>query len=104
LPNLNRINARLSVNSRRVEAVVDSQLDGIERLFSATTAEDWKGVAEAARLLAQQQSDRLGPEVIRAAQYVFEELAHATHATARQPKHLDRLLAACRLAKMKRSS
>ena len=35
LPDLAQIHARLSANSRRVEAVVDTQLQGIERLLSA---------------------------------------------------------------------
>ncbi len=98
LPNLNQLHARLAANSRHVEAVIDSQLDGIERLFSATTAEDWAAVAEASRLLSEQVPDRVGPDVIREARYVFDELSHAPDG-AKRPKHLASLLAACRLAR-----
>jgi len=101
LPNLSQLHARLAANSRHVEAVVDSQLDGIERLFSATTAEDWSAVAEVSRYLAKQNPDRVGPDVIREARYVFDELSHAADGT-KQPKHLSSLLAACREARRKK--
>ena len=39
-------------DARRVEAVIDSQLDSIERLLSAVIAEDWTAVAAASRDLA----------------------------------------------------
>ncbi len=98
LPNLSQLHARLAANSRHIEAVIDSQFDGIERLFSATTAEDWQAVAEASRFLAELKPDRVGPDVIREARYVFDELSHATEG-AKQPKHLASLLAACRVAR-----
>ncbi len=103
LPNLNQLHARLAANSRHVEAVIDSQLDGIERLFSATTAEDWSAVAEASRYLAGLKPERVGPDVIREARYVLDELSREEHshvaAGTKQPKHLASLLAACRLAR-----
>ncbi len=98
LPNLNRLHARLAANSRHVEAVIDSQLDGIERLFSAATAEDWSAVAEASRYLSCLKPGRVGIEVIREARYVFDELRHEAGET-KQPKHLQKLLAACRVAR-----
>ncbi|NOZ40563.1 MAG: hypothetical protein GXP24_10095 [Planctomycetes bacterium] len=100
LPKLNQLHARLAANSRHVGAVIDSQLDGIERLFSATTAEDWAAVAEASRYLAELKPDRVGPDVIREARYVFDELSHNS-AGSKQPKHLASLLSACRLARKK---
>lgn len=103
LPNLNQLHARLGANSRHVEAVINSQLDGFERLFSATTAEDWSAVAEASRFLSKQKPDRVGADVVRQAQYVLEELSRneLSHEAegASQPKHLASLLAACRLAR-----
>ncbi len=98
LPNLNQLHARLAANSRHVGAVIDSQLDGIERLFSATTAEDWAAVTEASRFLAELKPGRVGLDVIREARYVYDELSHASDGT-KQPKHLASLLAACRLAR-----
>ena len=95
LPNLSLLHARLAANSRHVEAVIDSQLDGIERLFSATTAQDWHAVAEASRYLAELQPDEVGPDVVRKARQVFEELSHAAGDKI-QPKHLSSLLVACR--------
>lgn len=98
LPNLSQLHARLAANSRHVEAVIDSQFDGIERLFSATTAEDWTAVAEASRFLAGLKPDRVGVDVIREARQVFDELRHQAE-EPKQPKHLASLLAACRVAR-----
>jgi hypothetical protein len=95
LPNLNRLHASLAANNRRVEAAIDAQLDGIERLFSAMVAEDWPAVAEASRILAQSRPEQVGVDVIREARHVCSELRHAP-ADAREPKHLTHLLAACR--------
>jgi len=103
LPDLSQIHARLAANSRRVESVVDSQLDGIERLFSATTAEDWAAVADASRVLADMTLDQVSSEVICEAQQVFEELCHSPTPT-RQPKHLASLLNACRAIRKNWSS
>ncbi len=99
LPNLSQIHARLASNSRRVESVIDSQLDGIERLFSASTCEDWAAVANASRQLAEMAPDKIGADVIREARHVFDELSHAS---TKQPKHLVSLLAACRVVRKKR--
>ena len=95
LPKLNQLHARLAANSRHIEAVIDSQIDVIERLFSASTAGDWRAVAEASCYLAQLQPDQVGPDIIREARHVFEELGHAPTGP-KQPRHLGPLLAACR--------
>ena len=95
LPNLAQVHARLSTNSRRVETVVDAQLGGIEQLLSATIAEDWEGVAQATRYLAEQDPHEVETEIIRNARYVFEELRQTPVGT-KKPKHLETLLAACR--------
>jgi len=100
LPNLNRLHTRLAANCRRVESVIDSQLDGIERLFSATVAEDWSAVAEASRLLSEQKPEFVGLDVIREARHVFDELRHESSG-AKQPKHLASLLDACRAVREK---
>ena len=102
LPNLSQLHARLAANSRHVEAVIDSQFDGIERLFSAATAQDWNAVAEASRYLAKLQPDHLGREIVHEARQVFEELSHASDQTP-HPKHLDSLLAACRAVRKRHS-
>ena len=98
LPNLAQLHARLAANSRRVEAIVDEQLAGIERLLSATIAEDWQAVAEASTYLANQNPDDIGADVIREARTVCEELS-AAPLTASKPKHIAKLLAACRAAR-----
>ena len=95
LPKLNQLHASLAANSRRVEAVVDSQLDLIERLFTALIAEDWPKVAETSRMLAQSKPEQVGIDVIREARHVYHELSHAADGT-QQPKHLASLVAACR--------
>lgn len=116
VPNLSQLHARLAANSRHVEAVMNSQIDGIEQLFTATTAQDWPAVAEASRYLAGLEPDRVGVDVIREARYVFEELSHGieghdteghgaeshgAEASKKQPKHLASLLIACRDARKK---
>jgi hypothetical protein len=98
LPKLAQAHARLAAQSRRVEQVVDTHLDGIELLFHAATSGDWEAIALAARRLARQDPARLGEEVPRQARLVCEELAQ-TRARNRPPKHLASLLAACRLAR-----
>lgn len=95
LPNFGQINAQLLANSKRVESVIDSQLDEIERLFFATTAEDWSAVAAVSRQLAESTAELVGSDVIREARHVYEELSHASEGT-QKPKHLSSLLAACR--------
>lgn len=102
LPNLAQLHARLASNNRRVEALVDAQLDGIERLFSATVAEDWEAVAQASRFLATLRPDQVSPEVIRQARQVAEELGRC--GPARPPRQLGHLLAACREAKQRKTT
>ena len=97
LPQLAKLHARLAVNSRRVEAMVDAQLDAVERFLSATSAEDWEAVAQATRCLANLTPDQIHIDVIHEARLLCEELDQATSGIKR-PKHLARLLAACRAA------
>lgn len=103
LPNLAQAHARLAAQSRRVEQLVDAQLDGVERLFSAATAGDWEAIALASLYLAKQDPGDLGEEVVRQARLLCEELARARSRT-RPPKHLASLLAACRSARTPLSS
>lgn len=103
LPHLAQAHARLAAQSRRVEQIVDAHLDGIERLFHATTSGDWEAIALASRFLAKQDPAHLGEEVIRQARQVCDELAHARSRT-RPPKHLASLLAACRSARRTQES
>ncbi|MEM8946703.1 MAG: hypothetical protein AAGD11_16135 [Planctomycetota bacterium] len=95
LPDLGQLNARLATNSRRVEAVIDSQIDSIELLLSAATAEDWQSVARISRYLADTKADLVGLEVVREAQHVFDEVSQRVE-DGPQPVRLPNLLAACR--------
>ncbi len=99
LPNLSQMHSRLASNSRRVEAVVDGQLDGIERLFSAATAEDWEAVAKATRYLADLEPDQIDGDVIRTARQLSQEIGSASD--VKRPKHLASLLEACRVVRKK---
>ena len=98
LPNLAQTQARLAANNRRVEAIVDGQLAGIERLLSATIAEDWDAVVRATRYLADQDPRDVTKEVVREARFLCQELGRAP-LEGNQPKHLANLLAACREAR-----
>ena len=102
LPNLARMHSRLAADARRVEQLVASaEFDAIERLFLATTVEDWSGVALACQLLAQLSPTEISPEVFSQAQAVSQELATTTQRT---PPHLPHLLAACHAFRTKTRS
>jgi hypothetical protein len=98
LPNLARMNARLATDCRRVEQIVDGQLDVIEQLFQATAAEDWIGVAKATRVLANLNPEQVGADVVAEARKVNDELARSNSGLT-QPKHLANLLTACRASR-----
>jgi hypothetical protein len=100
LPNLAQVHARLAANSRRVEAVVDSQLGEFGPLLDASIREDWPAVAQAARSLAELGPELVGAEVLREARCVIEELSGAM-GPLRRPKHLSSLLTACRGVKQR---
>jgi hypothetical protein len=95
LPRLARMHARLAADSRRVEQIVDGQMDVIERLFHASTAENWLEVARATQILSQLPAEKLTPDIITAAKSVYGELASFGNGF-QKPKHLAKLLAACR--------
>ncbi len=101
LPNLAKMHAQLAVNSRRVEAVVDARLDGIERLFSATTSEDWEAVAKATKFLASLDPAEIDANVLRTAQQLCEEIGRGEKKMKR-PKHLSTLLEACHAVRKKK--
>jgi len=99
MPQLNVLHARLAAQSRHVDALMDSQVDSIEQLFAATTAQDWQAVAKASRHLASLRAEQVGTAIVREARYVCDELgedAQSAASTMRTPKHLANLLAACR--------
>ena len=100
LPNLAKMHALLAVNNRRVEAVVDARLDAVERLFSATTSEDWEAVAKATKFLAALDPNEIDENILRTAQKLCEEIGREKEKMKR-PKHLSTLLEACRAAKKK---
>ncbi len=95
LPNLTRMHSRLAADSRLVTMLVEAQLDAIERLFHATTAEDWQGVAQASKILAELTPEEVGLEVVHEAKLLYEEMTHPA-TDLRESKHLAKLLAACR--------
>lgn len=107
LPNLARIHVQLAADSRRVEQIVagqlesSGQLDVIEQLFHATTTEDWAGVTNATRILANLNPEDVSEEIVNEARQLYDELTHAK-AGLKQPKHLANLLAACRAIRIRK--
>lgn len=95
LQSLAKSHAQLAANSRRVEKIVEAQLDGIERLFQAATTGNWESIAQASRYLAKQDPAHLDEEVIRHARKLCDELARA-RARPTEPKSLAKLIVACR--------
>lgn len=100
LQSLAQTHARLAANARRVEEIIDSQLDGIERLFTAATTGDWEAIAQASRYLAKQDPAHIDVEIIRQARKLCDELAHARSKKC-GPKHLATLIDACRNVRRK---
>ncbi len=106
LPSLARIHVQLVADSRRVEQIVAGQLkatgelDVIEQLFHATTTEDWAGVTNATRILANLKPEEVSAEVVSEARQLYEELTHE-NAGIKQPKLLANLLAACRAMRIR---
>ncbi len=95
LPKLAKMHARLAVDSRRVENTMDAQLDGIGRLLSACDAEDWQAVAHISEYLAKLTPDLENAQVVHTARQLCDNLRRE-EAQQTAPKHLDKLLAACR--------
>ena len=101
VPDLSQLHARLASNSRRVQEVVDGQLCSIERLFDATTNENWPMVAEVSRYLAGLASEGDDGELVHIARKVCDEL-HQGPPGPHGPVHLAKLLAECRAAQRRR--
>lgn len=96
LPKLAKMHARLAVDSRRVENVMDDHLDGIDRLLSACEAEDWPAVAHISEYLSNLTPDQENTKVVHTARQLCDELSRREGAGQTAPKHLDKLLDACR--------
>ena len=79
-----------------VDAQLDAQLDGIERLLSASVAEDWPTVKHISKYLAMLTPDEQNEHVVDAARHVCDELDKHQVAPQTTPKQLGKLLAACR--------
>jgi hypothetical protein len=100
LGRLARMNAQLAAQTARVEAIVGSQLDDVERLFRAATSHDWAAVARASQELANKPACRDNSALIRSAAKLCEALRRdPSGSKAAQP--LAKLLNLCRTAKQK---
>ena len=98
---LARLNAQLLVHNQAVAAVVDAQLDDIERLFRAATQRDWQAVLKLGEQLVSNLEDRADKPMVRSARKVCNAL-HGDPSGAKAMRHLPELLAACREAKLRR--
>jgi hypothetical protein len=98
---LARLNAQLLAHNQAVAAVVDVQLDDIERLFRAATQRDWQAVLTLGEQLVGNLEDRADKPVVRSARKVCNAL-HGDPSGAKAVRHLPELLAACREAKLRR--
>jgi hypothetical protein len=98
LSQLSRLNAQLAVHCARVDALINTQLDSVERLFRAATNLDWEGVARASNDLARQPIDGQNNTVVQSAWRVCEALRRDPSGGKAQSR-LAALLSACRAAK-----
>lgn len=99
LGRLARLNAQLAVQASRVGAVVDGQLDQLERLFRAAASHDWEAVGRVSRELANVPlRGEVTASLARTAGKVCEALRlDPSGAAADRP--LAKLIDACRAAK-----
>jgi hypothetical protein len=103
-PSLGRLatlSAQLAAQSARVTAIVDGQLDQVERLFRAAVKPDWQEVASAARELASQARSPENAAVVRTAAKVRDAL-RTDPTGAKAMRSLAKLLDVCRAAKQSR--
>jgi hypothetical protein len=104
-PSLGRLaglSAQLAAQAARVTAIVDNQLDQVERLFRAAVKPDWTEVASVAQQLASQARSPENAAVIRSAAKVRDAL-RTDPTGAKAARSLAKLLDACRAAKQGRA-
>lgn len=105
-PSLGRLaqfNAQIAAQNARVAAVVDIQLDPVERLFRAAAEDDWQAAIELSEQLAVQLAESEDQSLIAAAQD-FRQALRCDPSGAMAKRPLAFLLAACREAKLRRQS
>jgi len=95
LAQIARLNAKLAVHCSRIDAVIDGQLDAVERLFRAAADHDWDAVSRASQQLAAQQVDGENSTVVQTAWRVFTSLRRDPTGSGSAGK-LAALLSACR--------
>jgi hypothetical protein len=98
LGRLARLSAQLAAQSARVTAIVDGQLDQVERLFRAAVKPDWQEVASAVQHLASQPRSSENAAVIRSAAKVRDAL-RTDPTGVKAARSLAKLLDACRAAR-----
>lgn len=98
LGRLARLSAQLATQSARVTAIVDAQLDEVERLFRAAVKPDWHEVASAVQHLASQPRSPENAALIRSAAKVRDAL-RTDPTGAKAARSLAKLLDACRATK-----
>jgi hypothetical protein len=99
LANLAWMNAQLAVEARRVESLVDAQLDEVERLFRAAASQDWDAIARATRDLASRRINPANKVLVQSARGVRDALRRDPSG-GRASLRLAELLAACRSTKV----
>jgi hypothetical protein len=103
LSQLARLNAQLAVHCARVDAIINAQLDSVERLFRAATNLDWDGVARASQDLARQPVNGDNNAVVQSAWRVCEAL-RLDPSGRKAGSRLAALLSACRAVKSRRGA
>ncbi len=103
LGRLARLNAQLAVQASRVEAVVATQLDGVERLFRAATNRDWDAVSRVSREIASQPISAETTAIVESAGKLCEALRRDPSGS-KAARPLAKLLGACRAAKTRKRS
>lgn len=92
---------QLGMQARQVEAVVDAQLDEVERLFRAVADCDWDAVLRLSEALANQAKEQADKAVVRSARKVRDALRRDPSGS-KIGRPVGELLAACRSARLRR--
>jgi hypothetical protein len=103
-PSLGRLamfSAQLSAQNQRAAAVVDGQLDEVERLFRAAAAGDWQSLLNLSEQLVVQLTDAADQPLVRKARKASEALRRNPVGRT-TTRHINELLNVCREVKLRR--
>jgi hypothetical protein len=104
LPSLGRLSylqGQLACYNGRVDSVVSSRLDSVERLMRAATDGDWQDVLRLCQEVAAEADERHDKRLFRSARRLCDAM-HRDPSGKKSSRQLAALLVECRAAKLRR--